>query len=228
MSYGLEEYMQTKRYPKIEQDTHTELNNALENLSSENILSRKRGAKRLSWNSRKELGWNCYPVRLWFLNQHNKERLYRCIKSETDIKLQRDLLHTLLFFYERYMSHRFWDDIGPATERKAYQSELLSFLEGFIENQSSDIRAETAYILAMLEDNRAWDILNEVVQKKAGEIGWTVHICETYAGKSMSRLQSEKMIETLRAISKKTKNQSVKKKAERGMQFCEELFAAQK
>lgn len=91
-------YMKTKRYSKIEQDSNMELNKALENLCSDDISLRKQGAKRLSWNARKELGWNCYPFRIWFLSQSNKEILFDCIKNETDIMIQRDLLRTLDFF----------------------------------------------------------------------------------------------------------------------------------
>jgi hypothetical protein len=220
----LEEYMQTKGYPKIERETRAELDNALRNLQSDDVALRKQGAKRLSWNSRKELGWNCYPVRIWFLDPGNKEELFRLTGIEPDIKTQSDLLLTLGFFYNRYMIHPFWKEVVTEPELQSYNARLLSFAEGFIENPSPEIRYGVACILAMLEDGRAWDIYHELIQKRANMTAG-LRLDGHYAVKSMSSSQSKKLIATLGEIAAKTKNKSVKREAESAIEIFGKLFA---
>jgi hypothetical protein len=215
----LEEYMQTERYRKIECDTRSELDNALENLHSTDVSLRKQGAKRLSWNSRKELGWNCYPVRVWFLDRSNKEELFRCIESEPDVKIQSDLLRTLHFSYERYMLFWMWKKVVTETELQSYSSDLILLAEKFIENKSPDIRLEVAYILAMLEDGRAWDIYDDLLQKRASVAYWVRFAGEQYAEKSINRVQIEKLTATLGVISESTKNSSVIKDSKKAIEL---------
>jgi hypothetical protein len=88
-------------------------------------------------------------VRVWFLGKRNKEELFRLIEAEPDAKIQSDLLLTLHFFYQRYMTHLFWKTVVTEAELQSYKSELLSFAGKFIESKSPAVRSEAAYILTM-------------------------------------------------------------------------------
>ena len=72
---NVEEYIKIERYLKLKAKTFSELDEALRNLHSHDPKIRKKGEKRLSSNARRELGWNCLPVKEWFLNENNKAKI---------------------------------------------------------------------------------------------------------------------------------------------------------
>lgn len=112
---NVDEYFESTRFLKFKESILTELNNALVNLGSDDPKVRKKGEKTLSSNSRRELGWNCLPIRDWFLDANNQEALFGVIKHESEDKLLAGYLSTLVFFYERYVTHSMWEEIHDAS-----------------------------------------------------------------------------------------------------------------
>ena len=77
---NVKEYLRTESFIKSRESIISELNLALSQISSVDLELRKKGEKVLSYNSRRELGWKCLPVREWFLDDDNKDKLFDLIE----------------------------------------------------------------------------------------------------------------------------------------------------
>ncbi|NRS90901.1 hypothetical protein HNQ02_003852 [Flavobacterium sp. 7E] len=207
----VQEYLKTNRFLKEREKSLLDLNTALENIKSADLKTRKLGEKRLSSNSRRELGWNCLPIREWFLNDTNKSEIKEVIKNEKDEKLLSGLLLTVCFFYERFIIHQMWKSIFDKKIESEYINWLKEITEFHIANESSIVKTEVAYILAILKDNKSWDIYNELLIKKNSISNKLYFACYRYAEYSITKKQIENFILNLDIIELKTKNAIIKR-----------------
>ncbi|MGB0931133.1 MAG: hypothetical protein ACPGVB_10175 [Chitinophagales bacterium] len=216
----VEEYLKTNHYLKSKEIILNDLNTALSNLKSDDPKIRKKGEKRLSSNARRELGWNCITVREWFLDDSNKTKIYKVIQDEKADKLLAGYLLTLSFFYERYIDHDMWDEIYEKQVEVTYKKWIKSITDLYSDYKSSLVKKEIAYLLAIIGDNKAWDIFNELIKRKNSISGWVFFACSRYAEKSINQKQLKELIITFDSIIKKTNNPKVKREVNKAKDAC--------
>ncbi len=219
----IEEFVKTDRYIKTKKKFLLDLDTALQNIKSDDSKIRKLGEKRLSSNARRELGWNCLPIREWFLDKKNQIEIYNAIQIETDDKLIAGYLLTLSFFYERYIIHPMWEEIFIKEVQLEYQEWLKTIIKIHIHNKSTLVKKEVATLLAIVGDNRAWDIFNELLLKKNSLSGWVYSTLSVYAINSIVEEQINILIKTFDIIIKKTTNATVKRDAIGAKEKCSKL-----
>lgn len=216
----LEEYIKTNHYLKSKETILNDLDSALSNINSDDPKIRKKGEKRLSSNARRGLGWNCITIREWFLDNSNKTKIYKAIQNEKEDKLLAGYLLTLSFFYERYIYHDMWSEIYEKRVEGKYKKWLQSITNLLNEHKSTLVKKEIAYHLAIIGDNKAWDIFNELVKRKNSISGWIFFACDRYAEKSISQKQLTELIITFDSIIEKTNNPKVKREINKAKDVC--------
>ncbi len=200
-----EEYLESSRYKKMESDIFQELDIALANLQDPDITMRKKAAKRLSWNSRRE---TFYSVRVWFLQDKIIEELFDRIVEESDEKIKVVLVKTLYFFYSRYIKVGHWDwNKDEKIVNETYIKMLLNFVHDLTDTASIEVLFEIAIILLFLEDNSGWDIYAKALAKQNNKvvIDWFSSSYSRY-GDTITLEQKVKLIDVLSNIIKKSKN----------------------
>lgn len=215
-----EEYLKTSHYLKSKETILNDLDAALNNLNSNDPKIRKKGEKRLSSNARRELGWNCITVREWFLEDANKTKIYKAIQAEKEDKLLAGYLLTLSFFYERYINHNMWAEIYEKQIEVDYKNWIKSITDLYFSHKSPLVKKEIAYLLAIIEDNRAWNIFNELIKRKNSISGWVSFACNRYAKKSITHKQLKALNTTFDSILQKTKNPKIKRDIKEAKEIC--------
>ncbi|MHC6203980.1 hypothetical protein ACYULU_12400 [Breznakiellaceae bacterium SP9] len=201
-----------------------ELNTALTNIQTANVALRLAGAKRLSFYSRRELGWNCLCVREWFLNEKNKAVLTSVVFNEDDERVLDNLLSTMNFFYSRYITHSMWKSLYDYAVDSECKEWLRTIAEKFINHGAFSAVKQAAFILAEIGDSRAWDIFGNLLKKRASISAWVCLACGLYAKNSMTAKQRDALIQTFETIIAKSKNKSVCHKAEQAKIYLSELI----
>ncbi|MCL2023094.1 MAG: hypothetical protein FWG82_01845 [Oscillospiraceae bacterium] len=214
------EYLQSERYAKQKKKTLYDIATAMENLKSADAATRLKGAKRLSYHSRRELGWNCLPVREWFFDEKSRTELSALCRDEADDKVLRYLLSTLKFIYDRYVVHFTWKELYAAEDETRYKKWVLSIVEEKF-CTSVDVKVEVAGILSLCGDNRSWNTWNEVLAKKSAHCSWAQSIFAHHKNVSITDEQQSALIQTLEKINGKVKNPSVLKKAKKLKEIIE-------
>jgi hypothetical protein len=210
----LEEYKNTARYGKMRERDFYELGGLLQDLHAGNVASQKKALSRLSHHARKELGWNCFPVREWLTE--NILALLSEANAQQDAKLLTELLRVLGFFYERYVTHPVWVKLRRDVFDTNFTGGLRVIAEKYRDHSSSLIREQVANIMAQLGDGRAWDIYNELLQKRASVVGWLGINLSKQGQATLSKEQANALLTTLNAVTRKTKNPSVRRIRKRG------------
>lgn len=219
----LVEFVKTDRYIKTKKKFLLDLDTALQNIKSDDSKIRKLGEKKLSSYARRELGWNCLPVREWFLDKETQVEIYHVIRIETEDKLIAGYLLTLSFFYDRYIIHPMWDKIFKKEVELEYHEWLKTIIQLHFNKKSSLIKKEVATLLAIVCDNRSWDIFNELLLKKMSLSGWVNSSLRSYAANSITERQINTLMTTFDVIIKKTTNSSVKREAKEAKEKCSTL-----
>ena len=204
-----EENLKSNIYKELEAEIFEDLDTAFVNLKSSDLTMRKKSAKRLSWNSRRE---TFYSVRVWFLQDGIMEELFDRIIEESDEKTKADLVRTLLFFYDRYIKQdNYWNwSKEEQIVNKAYIKMLLDFAHSLIDKASTDVLFETANILLYLEDNTGWDIYSKVLVKRnnINVMEWFSRYYSRY-GDTITVSQKIALIDVITTIIQKSKNSIV-------------------
>ena len=204
-----EENLKSNIYKELETEIFEDLDTAFVNLKSSDLTMRKKSAKRLSWNSRRE---TFYSVRVWFLQDGIMEELFDRIIEESDEKTKADLVRTLYFFYDRYIKQdNYWNwSKEEQIVNKAYIKMLLDFVHSLIDKASTDVLFETANILLSLEDNTGWDIYSKVLVKRNNikVMEWFSHNYSDY-GDTITVSQKIALIDVITTIIQKSKNSIV-------------------
>ncbi len=204
-----EENLKSNIYKELETEIFEDLDTAFVNLKSSDLTMRKKSAKRLSWNSRRE---TFYSVRVWFLQDGIMEELFDRIIEESDEKTKADLVRTLYFFYDRYIKQdNYWNwSKEEQIVNKAYIKMLLDFAHSLIDKASTDVLFETANILLSLEDNTGWDIYSKVLVKRnnINVMEWFSRYYSRY-GDTITVSQKIALIDVITTIIQKSKNSIV-------------------
>ena len=203
-----EKLLWSSRYKKKETEIFEDLDTAFLNLKSSDLAVRKKSAKRLSWNSRREL---FYSVRVWFLQDGIMDELFDKIIDETDEKTKADLVRTLYFFYSSYIITSLFDwDKDEQIINEAYIKMLLNFAHSLIDKASLDVLFEIANILLFLKDNAGWDIYAEVLVKRNNQVAieWFANNYSCY-GDTITLAQKNKLIDVMSTIIQKSKTSIV-------------------
>ena len=159
----ISEYLQSEKYEKRKSKFQTELNAALVNIRNTDEAMRLKGAKRLSYNSRRELGVCSLGIREWFWNEDIRNELTSICLEECDAKVLYYLLSALKFLYSRYLSHHMWDDfegLRTKEDELIYIQWVLHIVEK-CQPLSLDVKVEMAGIFAICRDKRAWDVYSQ-------------------------------------------------------------------
>ena len=199
------DYFQSKPYEKNKVKTIADLDAAMNNLKSVEAETRLKGAKRLSYHSRKELGGNCLPVREWFWKENVRTELSLICLNESHEKVLQHLFITLTFIYERYLVHPFWEAWHTKEDESAYTSWVLSVAEKSQQN-SVEVKLRIARVFAFCGDSRAWDIYIEILPKKSANCDWALKDCKRYAKNSITENQRIVLIHVLEKITEKGRN----------------------
>jgi len=198
-------FFQTERYAKNKSNIIADLDSAMVSLKSMEVAARLKGAKRLSYHSRRPLGWSCLPVREWFWDDSIRVELSEICRDESDEKVLSYLLSALRFLYDRYLTHPLWEELYSKKEELAYVRWVLPIAEEC--NQASVlIKMEVAGIFATCSDNRAWDIYNEILPKKSAYRVQTELDFMRYAKNSITYKQRIDLLQTIEKFIMKLKN----------------------
>jgi len=218
MNESIKEYVQSERYAKNTSKMIADVNAAMDNIKTTDAATRLKGAKRLSYHSRRELGYECLAIREWFCDDNTRIELSEICCGESDCKVLRDLLSTVKFIYSRYMIHFMWRDFFTLERIKEDESKYMKWVFPIAENclrLSADVEVEIAGIFAICRDSRAWDIYNEILPKKSALCSWARADIRDYAQYSITETQKNNLIQTLDKIRGKVKNPSTQREAEK-------------
>jgi len=210
-----EEYLKNyKTYEKKEIDIFQDLDTALKNLKEPDISARKKGAKRLSYNVRREL---FYSIRIWFLRKENMQQIFEQIIAESDEKIKADLVRTIYFFKGRFIEDASWwnwnkDELIVGEE---YKKTVLIFIHSLVDSASLEVLAEIANLLLNFKDSKGWDIYIKVLAKRNNEdvMNFFHYHCSFRDNDPITFEQSNQLIDVLSNILKKSKNNIVIQKA---------------
>ena len=152
-----------------------ELAEIADGLRASESADRLRAARRLSALARAELSWMMLPVRAHFLAAGTREDLAEALRTD-EVALQDALLIAIRNAYERYITHPMWQQdpvaaTGGDADAAAWRAWMHPIAERLIAASAPTTRAEAAYLLALCEDPRAWDVYREVVAKRSGLLG---------------------------------------------------------
>ena len=87
-----------------------------------------------------------------------------------------------------------WDQIFKKEEELEYQKWLKTIIPLHLNKKSSLVRKEVATLLAIVNDNRSWDMFHELLLKKMSISSWVNTSLRRYAANSIS----ERQINTLK------------------------------
>ena len=211
------------RYQKWEEKAFSELDTALHNILSGDVVLQKAGIKKMLSYSTQELGGRSLPVREWFLNHKNREQCFGSIKMDMPAKLISDLFRCFHFVCERLIDHSvMWADFPSTQETIDYKDRLHQTVLQFTTHPSADVRVDVAYCLALLGDTHAWDIYTNTVQKKSSCCAWLRAAIKRYSAQSITDSQKQKLKSVLLTIENKSNNPSVKRNARLVIDIIEE------
>ena len=211
------EYIQSERYKKHAQIMLADINTAMENVKATDEATQIKGAKRLSYLSRCELGMGSLVLREWFCDEINRVELADMCCIESNSKVLSKLFSTLKFIHSRYIVHPMWEDYFFTLEKtKEDESNYIQWVLPIVEechqaSVSIDVQIEIAGIFAICRDSRAWDIFNEILPKKSAYCSWATLTFAKYAKYSITERQKIDMTRTLEKILEKVKNPSVQR-----------------
>lgn len=175
MSTQVSELLGSARFAASAAQREAELAGIADGLRAPESANRLRAARRLSALARAELSWMMLPVRAHFLSAGTRRELAEALRTD-DVALRDTLLIAIRNAYERYVTHPMWwqDPVaatGTDADADVWRAWMHPIAEGLMTASAPTTRAEAAYLLALCEDPRAWDVYLEVVAKRSGLLG---------------------------------------------------------
>lgn len=221
-------YLTTQRYRYQASVMTADLNGALLELASSDLIGLRKAARRLCLYTCRELGWGCYAIREWFLNRENMHALISVTAHMSNDVILADLLRAQKFFYERYILNSMWDAFPELGESVLYASTIQQLVNRLADHPSTDIQAEIAYLLVMIGNGRGWDLYAALLKKRpSSTAAWFQAACVRYATQSMTLPQATVLVNTLNIVVAKTTNQSVLRSAAEAVQLCRRVITYQ-
>jgi len=212
----IKKYLQSELYTRFKHESLTELNTALNNLKSADVVMRLTGAKRLSYFSRMELGTGSLCIREWFLSKNTRTELSNICTIEVNDKVLQHFLIALYYIYDRYIVYtmcEMWlpDGFFMLEDVKEDELSYIQWILPIVEachrpTVAIFVKEVLARIFAMCRDNRAWDIYIEILPKKSAYCDWGQSICNKYAKHSITESQKVILLQILDRILSKREN----------------------